>query len=65
MALRLYQDQGADTESANVPASLCSQGTGRDGDILERSAWSPIWCWQHTLGFCQRWDVVPEDEEQR
>lgn len=48
-----------------VPASLCSEGTGRDGGILERSTRFHIWCWQQAFGFCQWWDVVPKAEEQR
>lgn len=47
-----------------IPAGLCSQGTGGDGGILERSTWFHIWCWQKAFGFCQRCDV-PKAEEER
>jgi len=48
-----------------VPASLCSEGTGRGGGILERSTQFHIWSWRQAFGFGQQWDVVPKAEEQR
>lgn len=36
-----------------VPASLWSEGTGKDGDKLKRSTWFHTWCWWQAFRFCQ------------